>query len=128
MTTFRAAVESGDIEQIRALLAPAVTFRSPAVHAPYEGRDTVGVILAAVIEVFEDFRYVAEVRDGLAEVLRFHARVGDREVDGVDLVSYGDDGRVHELTVMIRPLSALTAVKDAMGARLEAMRGAAPAG
>ena len=116
---FRAAVEARSLELLTAALAPDVTFRSPAVHAPYEGRDLVLMILGAVLEVFEDFAYQAEIRDGDNEMLRFKARVGDREVDGVDIVTYAD-GLVTELTVMIRPFSALQAVREAMAAKLEA--------
>jgi hypothetical protein len=116
---FRAAVEARSLDLLSAALAPDVTFRSPAVHAPYVGRDLVLVILGAVLEVFEDFAYQAEIRDGDEEMLRFRARVGEREVDGVDIVTYAD-GLVAELTVMIRPLSALSAVRDAMAAQLEA--------
>lgn len=118
---FRAAVEARSLDLLSAALAPDVTFRSPAVHAPYEGRDVVLVILGAVLEVFEDFAYQGEIRDGDNEMLRFKARVGDREVDGVDIVTYVD-GLVSELTVMIRPFSALQAVRDAMGAKLEAYK------
>ena len=118
---FRAAVEARSLDLLTAALAPDVTFRSPAVHAPYEGRDLVLVILGAVLEVFEDLAYQAEIRDGDDEVLRFSARVSNRSVDGVDIVKYVD-GQVTELTVMIRPLSALNAVKDAMAAQLEAGR------
>jgi len=118
---FRAAVEARSLDLLSAALAPDVTFRSPAVHAPYEGRDVVLVILGAVLEVFEDFAYQGEIRDGDNEMLRFNARVSDRDVDGVDIVTYVD-GLVAELTVMIRPLSALQAVRDAMGAKLEAYK------
>ena len=118
---FRSAIEARSLDQLSAAMAPDVTFRSPAVHAPFEGRDLVLVILGAVLEVFEDFAYQAEIRDGDNEMLRFSARVGNREVDGVDIVTYAD-GLVTELTVMIRPLSALNAVRDAMAAQLEAGR------
>lgn len=118
MSDFRTAVESGDASQIGATLHPDVVFRSPAVHAPYPGRDLVQVILGAVVEVFQDFRYVAEVRDGDDEVLRFNARVDGRDIDGVDLVRYDADGLVTELTVMIRPLSGLQAVQQAMAVQL----------
>jgi hypothetical protein len=116
---FRAAVEARSLDLLSAALASDVTFRSPAVHAPYEGRDVVLMILGAVLQVFEDFSYQGEIRDGDNEMLRFKARVGDREVDGVDIVTYAD-GLVTELTVMIRPFSALQAVREAMAAQLEA--------
>src|SRR4249919_920584 len=92
--SFRAAVESGDPAQISAALSSDVIFRSPAVHAPYVGRDTVQVALAAVTQVFEDFHYVSHLVSGEEEVLRFNARVGGRDVDGVDLVRYDDEGQV----------------------------------
>jgi len=118
MGAFRAAVESADADVIAAALAPEVTFRSPAVHAPYVGRETVQVVLAAVLQVFEEFRYVDTITEGAREMLRFQARVGSRDVDGVDIVTYDDRGLVSELTVMIRPLSALNAVREAMAAQL----------
>ena len=118
MSAFQSAVESKDTATIADALSPDVIFRSPAVHKPYEGRDLVLMILGAVVQVFEDFSYVGRLSDGDEEMLRFKARVGDREVDGVDIVRYGADGLVEELSVMIRPLSALVAVKDAMGAKL----------
>jgi hypothetical protein len=123
MSAFRTAIESKDPATISAALSPEVTFRSPAVHRPYVGRDTVMVILGAVLQVFEEFGYVAHLVDGDEEVLRFRARVGEREVDGVDIVRYGDDGLVEELSVMIRPLSALEAVRQAMAAQLEKTAG-----
>lgn len=118
MSAFRTAIESKDPAAIAAALSPDVTFRSPAVHKPYHGRDTVMVILGAVLQVFQEFGYVDHVAAGDQEVLRFTALVGDRQVDGVDIVRYGADGLVEELSVMIRPLSALQAVQQAMAEQL----------
>jgi hypothetical protein len=118
MGAFQQAVESGDAGRIVATLADDVTFRSPAVHQPYSGRETVGVILTAVVRVLEDFRYVDTIAQGEREMLRFAARVGSREIDGVDIVRYDDAGQVSELSVMVRPLSALNALREAMAAEL----------
>ena len=46
--------------------------------------------------------------------------MGDRELDGLDLLSFADDGLVSELTVMVRPLSGALALAEAMQARLAA--------
>lgn len=114
-TTFRSAIEARDIEAAIALLTDDVEFHSPVVHSPYRGRDAVGPILRAVIEVFEDFRYVAQIGEGTDEhVLVFRAHVGDRELEGVDLLHHDANGAIDRLTVMIRPLSALQAVAAAM--------------
>ena len=61
MQPFRAAIEARDIDAAVALLSDQVVFNSPIVFTPYRGRDAVAVILRAVIEVFEDFRYVREI-------------------------------------------------------------------
>jgi hypothetical protein len=117
---FRAAVESGDMERAIALLADDVVFSSPVVFKPYRGRDAVGTLLRAVSHVFEDFRYEREIGAPDAEdhALIFRARVGDREVQGVDLLRTAPDGTIAELTVMVRPLSGALALAEAMRARL----------
>src|SRR4029077_14809022 len=61
MHPFRAAVEAGDFAAIPALCTEDVVFRSPIAHKPYQGRDTLGVILQAVSRVFEDLRYTREI-------------------------------------------------------------------
>ena len=120
MHPFRRAVEAHDMAAAVALLSEDVVFRSPVVFRPYEGRDAVAPILHAVAEVFEDFRYVREIGadDAADHALVFRARVGDRELEGVDLLHVGDDGRIDELVVMLRPLNATLAVAEAMRARL----------
>jgi len=119
-TPFREAVEARDLDGMVAALAEDVVFRSPVVFKPYEGRAAVGAILAAVLETFEDFRYTDALDGEDAHVLVFAARVGARDVDGIDLLRFDDAGLVRELTVFIRPMSGLTALAEAMRARLEA--------
>ncbi|MCW3010668.1 MAG: nuclear transport factor 2 family protein [Solirubrobacterales bacterium] len=119
-SAFRAAVEAGDIEGATALLADDVVFRSPAVFKPYEGRATVAHLLTTVFEVFEDFRYTDELDADGVHALIFEARVGDRQLQGLDLIRTDADGRITEFTVMVRPASGLAAVAAAMGARLGA--------
>lgn len=89
-------------------------------YKPYDDRDAVATLLTAVAQVFEDFRYVERFDRGEAATLVFKARVGDRELDGVDILSFDQDGLVRELTVMVRPLSGATALAEAMQARLAA--------
>lgn len=117
---FRAAAEAKDFSQIDDLLTEDIVFRSPVVHKPYEGRDMVKVLLGAVVQVFEDFRYLDQVEGDDRAVLIFEARVGDRELQGVDILRFADDGRVSELTVMVRPMSGLNALAEEMQRRLQA--------
>jgi hypothetical protein len=99
-------------------LAPGVTFHSPVTFKPFEGRDAVGVVLGAVMEVFEDFRYTDELSGGGVHALVFEATVGGRDVQGLDLLRLDSDGLIEDLTVMVRPLSATLALRDAMGRQL----------
>jgi hypothetical protein len=117
---FRAAVEAKDLEAAREVIAEDAVFRSPVVFRPYEGRDAMMVILGAVVQVFEGFRYTGHAEGDDIAVLEFAARVGDREVQGVDILRFDDDDRVSELTVMVRPMSGMHALAERMRAMLEA--------
>ena len=123
MKEFIDAVKFGDPARLEALLAEDVVFRSPAVHQPYRGKAATMVVLRAVMRVFEDFRYTRVVGEGADHVLVFEARVGDRDLEGADFLHVRADGLVDDLRVMIRPLSGLTAVLEAMRAAIpEVMR------
>lgn len=118
---FRAALSHGDHDTASGLLAEDVTFHSPIVHRTYSGRAEVAVILAAVAQVFEDFRYTAEYASEDGVVFAFAARVGDRDLEGVDILRFGtgnSDGQIVEFTVMVRPYSAATALRERMAALL----------
>ena len=117
---FTAAVHSGHAEALTDALADDVVFRSPVVFRAYEGKPVVSAILTeGAMKVFEDFRYLERFEDGDAAALIFKARVGDREVDGLDLLRFDGDGKVAELMVMVRPMSGLNALAEAMGRELE---------
>jgi hypothetical protein len=95
-----------------------VSFWSPAVHKPYEGRKLVLRMLGAAHHVLEGLAYTETVESDDRAVLFFTAHVGDRNVEGIDALRFDDEGRVRELVVMIRPHSALEAVMGAMAKRL----------
>lgn len=118
MQAFRRAVEARDLAALTELLAPDVEFRSPVSHKPYHGREVVGFILATVAQVFGELTYVDVLEHAGHSMLRFKVRIGARDGEGVDLIELNGEGLVQRLTVMIRPLSALQALAEAMGARL----------
>lgn len=113
---------SGDLAALPALLHPDVVFRSPAAFRPYHGAAAVATILRTVAGVFTDFAYERQfaATDGLNVALEFRARVGDRELKGIDLIRFDVDGRIVDFEVMIRPATALQALADEMGRRLAA--------
>ena len=115
---FGVAVLADDHDAAMATIAEDVVFRSPAVYKPYEGKETVAQILRLVTTLFENFRYTNEWRDGRTTILFFEANVGDKELQGIDILEENEAGLIERFTVMIRPLSGLQAVATTMAARL----------
>lgn len=118
---FTSAVEAWDRDALAAALAEDVSFRSPVVFKPYEGREATLAVLDAVSRVFEDFTYVDRIEGERSAALIFRARVGDREIEGLDHLTFDAAGAVAELRVMVRPMSGMHALADAMKRQLEAV-------
>ena len=122
LARWHAVVESRDPAGLPALIAEDAVFRSPAVHAPQEGRDTVvGYLTAAFAVLGPELAYEREWLGEDSAVLQFRTRVGAYDVSGVDIITWDDDGRIVDFTVLVRPARALTAVVEAMGAELMRM-------
>lgn len=118
------------------LLADDVVFYSPVVFKPLEGKDLVKLYLSAAGITFGEgsrgevpanngpgFRYTKEVMSGNHVVLEFEATIEDTYVNGVDIMSWNDEGRISEFKVMLRPLQAVNLVHAQMKAILERMQG-----
>jgi hypothetical protein len=116
---FRTAAESKDFSAADSLFADDVTFRSPVVFKPYEGRDPVLMLLGAVVRVFEDFRYVDQIEGEDSAVLMFETRVGERDLQGVDILRFDAEGKIADMIVMVRPMSGVHALAEAMQRMLE---------
>lgn len=93
------------------MLAEDVIFHSPV--QTYRGRDQAVHLLVLIGTILEGTDVTREV-DG---VTFFTAYVGEHPVDGV-LVERADDGRIAEVTVMLRPLAGLQAAVARMARAL----------
>lgn len=116
---FRTAVEAGEVTGSSELFGEDAVFRSPVVYRPYAGRETVLKVLEAaerVLGLGDHFRYVHQLEDSDARVaiLEFATEVDGRQVEGIDKLTFDENGRITELKVMLRPASALQVV----GARM----------
>jgi hypothetical protein len=122
------------------LLHDDVVFLSPVVFSPQEGKaittlylDAAGQALPGDAESVSEavtstpssggFRYTKEVLDGHTAVLEFETTVEGKYVNGVDIITCDDNGKIVEFKVMIRPLQAVNAVHRQMGEMLENMKG-----
>jgi hypothetical protein len=117
---WHAMVASRDLSGIGDIIHPEATFRSPMAFKPYHSAQAVTLLLSTVIQVFEDFTYHRQLAsdDGLNVVLEFSARVGDKNLKGIDLVQFDANGLITDFEVMIRPFNGLQALGAEMGARL----------
>jgi hypothetical protein len=115
---FRRAAEAKDLDLLKETLREDVVLHSPILFRGFEGRETVIQVITHVAATLEDFTYVDELADDRTVVLRFKARVEDRELEGIDFLELDEDGRVRELTVFMRPMSALTRFNERMSERL----------
>lgn len=125
ITRWLSFLESGDTTLLDDLLADDVTFRSPAVFTPQEGRATTRAYLLAAEKMFADsgFHYVEHWYNDRSAILQFRADLDGVKVEGIDLIHWSDAGKIVSFTVMIRPLKALQSVIPRMGELLAAQSG-----
>ncbi|MFE3516030.1 nuclear transport factor 2 family protein [Streptomyces sp. NPDC059166] len=127
---FRAAVEKGDLAALEELFTEDIRLWSPVKWTPFEGRPAVLGLFGVLLRTFEDFRYTGRF-EGAAEtgaggpdspsaILVFRATAGGKQIHGIDLLQFDDEGRVKEFTVMVRPQSAVHALGEAVLAGLAA--------
>jgi len=120
LATWHEMVAKRDLSALASIVHPDAVFRSPMAIHPYQPAAALILALSTVINVFEDFTYHRQLAsdDGLNVVLEFSARVGDKQLKGIDLVRFDEAGKIVEFEVMVRPLSGLQALGAEMGARL----------
>jgi hypothetical protein len=112
-------IENKDMTLLRELLDENVEFHSPTVWEPKKGRDITQYILKMVIDIFQDFEYHREWVDGNNFALEFSARVGDKNVKGIDLIRWNDQGKIVHFEVMMRPINGLQLMFDKMTQHLQ---------
>ena len=121
MHVFRAAVESGEFDTIGDLFSQDAVLHSPIAHRPYHGRDAIAAIIRAVANTLNDFRFDKEISGQLGgdHALMFNATVDGLQIQGCDFVHTRPDGLIDAITVMLRPLKAVSVFADKMRMELD---------
>jgi hypothetical protein len=116
---FRRGVESKDVGVMMEAFADGAVLHSPITFRPFEGKEAITRLLGILMQVFQDFRYTDELtaEDG-TKALIFRTRVGDRDVEGLDLIRFDETGLIRDFTVMVRPRSAVEALLREVSSRL----------
>jgi hypothetical protein len=117
----RHIAQGGDAAALAALVAEDAVFHSPVVHTPQAGRAKVVAYLSAAAMVLNGptFRYVRELVDGDQAMLEFVTEIDGIHIDGIDLITFGPDGRITDFKVFVRPLKAINKVWEVMAAQLQ---------
>ena len=113
--------EGSDPAALAAIMREDAVFHSPVVHPPQRGRPIVVAYLAAAGKTLgnDSFEYLREIVDGNNAVLEFSTEMDGIQVNGVDMITFDDDGLITDFKVMVRPLKAVNKVWEMMGAQLE---------
>jgi len=130
-------MKSNDMDKLDDLLAEDVVFYSPVVYTPQNGKDITKMYLMAAGGVFGEgtkdamsdsdesqskFKYIKEIIGEKSALLEFESEMDGIYVNGVDVISWNDEGKITEFKVIIRPLQAVNMLHQKMQAMLESMK------
>jgi hypothetical protein len=115
-----AYTKSHDRAALWDLLDPEAVFESPVVHTPQRGRDITFKYLLGADKVLggPGFAYVGEWVGDSGAVLEFESEIDGIRINGVDIITFGKDGRITHFKVMVRPLKAINLLHRLMGEQL----------
>jgi hypothetical protein len=116
-------LRSHDKQTLWDMLDPEVVFESPVVHTPQVGRDITFKYLASADKVLggPGFTYVGEWLNDTGAILEFTNEINGIMVNGIDMITFGADGRITRFKVMVRPLKAVNMLHRMMGEMLQKM-------
>jgi hypothetical protein len=116
---------SNNEAKVLGILAEGAVFESPVVHTPQVGKAITAKYLASAGQVFADtgFHYVGEWRTEKSAVLEFKAVVDGIAINGVDMITWDDEGLITHFKVMVRPLKGMNMLHAKMGEMLTNMSG-----
>ena len=111
----------GDLTLLGAMVADDAVFHSPVVHSPQMGKAKVLAYLGAAAQVLGGggFAYVRELVDGNQVLLEFTNDLDGIHVNGIDLITFDDQGNIKDFKVMVRPMKAMNKLWELMAAQLQ---------
>ena len=113
-------VRERDFEALAGVLAPDVAIGAPPYWTKLNGEKLVHHLLGLVIETIDGFTYHREWRNGVELALEFTGRVGDMDLQGIDLITLDASNRIQNLDVLMRPVNAVIALQKAIAPRMAA--------
>jgi len=130
-------MKSNNLQELDDLLADNVIFYSPVVYTPQKGKDITKMYLMAAGGVFggaeakdessdgkkiKSFKYIKEIIGEKSALLEFESEMDGIYINGVDLISWNEEGKITEFKVIVRPLQAVNMLHQKMQTMLESMK------
>lgn len=124
LSNWHTLIKNKAVSQVSTLLADDVTLYSPVIHTPIKGKEMVSMYLTAAFHTFLNgtFTYDREFLSNNAAVLEFSLKIQDIDINGIDMITWNEQGKITEFKVMIRPYKALNMINDQMTAMLEQLK------
>ena len=120
LDSWRDYLKTHDHAALKDLLHPDAVFESPVVHTPQRGRDITFKYLSSAEKVLggPGFKYIGEWRSANGAVLEFENEIEGIRINGVDIITFSDDGKITHFKVMVRPMKAINLLHRLMGEQL----------
>jgi hypothetical protein len=112
-------MEARNLPAIVDAFAPDAEFHSPLTgRLSFKGHEQITALSRVILDVFKDFHYTEELLGENTGFLVSRARIDGNDIEMVDHMRFGRDGRISEFTVFFRPLPAAAAALRLIGAGL----------
>ena len=113
-------VSEKDLSALGSMLADDVSLGVPPYWEKLRGSELVEHLLGLILRSIEGFTYHREWRDGSELALEFSGRVGGLDLQGIDLITLGEDVRIQNLDVLMRPVNAVVSLREVIAPQMAA--------
>jgi hypothetical protein len=113
-------VAQRDVVALGDVLADDISLGAPPYWQKLRGRELVQHLLGLIIDTIEGFTYRREWSAGGELALEFAGRVGELELQGIDLISLNGDGKIQNLDVLMRPVNAVVSLREIIAPQMAA--------
>jgi len=117
-------LENHDPSRLTEILAEDAVMLSPVVHTPQRGKRITLMYLTGAFHVLsnDSFKYISENFNTHSAILEFSTTIDGVEINGVDMMTFDDQGLIKEFKVMVRPLQAINKLHQKMGEMLQELK------
>jgi len=120
LTEWHRMVAAKDLDALGSLLSEDVSLGVPPYWEKLRGHALAQHLLGLIVNTIADFSYRREWLQGTELALEFTGRIGDLDLQGIDLITLDEQCRVTNLDVLMRPVNAVLALRDEIGPQMAA--------